>query len=119
IAVAAMIIGAISLLVISRYGSISNLTRDAEIKAESLVSQGQQKIHSTGAMARYGFQRVSYGVNSLLFSGAAHQNPDRNLAPRPTRMPPSPQPRPQRDSDSPNSMDRDKQRKQSNQSGQK
>jgi predicted anti-sigma-YlaC factor YlaD len=70
-AVAAMIIALISLLVISRFGSVGNLTTSAEQKVESLVNQGQQKINGAGAMARSGFQRVSYGVNAFLFSGAA------------------------------------------------
>src|SRR5262249_13153473 len=65
LAVAAMILAAISLLVISRFGGVSNLTMSAEQKAESLVTQGQQKISSTGAMARSGLQRVSYEVNSF------------------------------------------------------
>lgn len=62
-AVAAMILAAISLLVISRFGSVSNLTNQAEQKAESLVSEGQRKINSTGALALSGFQRVSYLLN--------------------------------------------------------
>jgi predicted anti-sigma-YlaC factor YlaD len=70
-AVAAMIIALISLLVISRFGSVGNLTTSAEQKVESLVNQGQQKINGAGAAARSGFQRVSYGVNAFLFSGAA------------------------------------------------
>jgi predicted anti-sigma-YlaC factor YlaD len=70
-AVAAMIIALISLLLISRFGSVGNMTTTAEQKVESIVSQGQQKISGAGAMARSGFQRVSYGVNAFLFSGAA------------------------------------------------
>jgi predicted anti-sigma-YlaC factor YlaD len=72
IAVAAMIIALISLLVISRFGSVGNLTSTAEQKVESLVNQGHQKINGAGAMARSGLQRVSYGVNTFLFSGAAN-----------------------------------------------
>jgi type II secretory pathway pseudopilin PulG len=71
-AVAAMIIALISLLIISRFGSVRNLTTTAEQKVESLVNQGHQKINGAGAMARSGFQRVSYGVNTFLFSGAAN-----------------------------------------------
>ncbi|HEX5080691.1 MAG TPA: zf-HC2 domain-containing protein [Blastocatellia bacterium] len=70
-AVAAMIIALISLLVISRFGSVGNMTTTAEQTVENLVNQGQQKINGAGAIARSSFQRVSYGVNSLLFSGAA------------------------------------------------
>ncbi|HZF38603.1 MAG TPA: zf-HC2 domain-containing protein [Blastocatellia bacterium] len=70
-AVAAMIIALISLLVISRFGSVGNMTTTAEQKAESLVNQGRQKINGAGAMARSGFQRVSYGLNAFLFNGAA------------------------------------------------
>jgi hypothetical protein len=70
-AVAAMIIALISLLVISRFGSVGNLTTSAEQKVESLVNQGQQKINGAGAMAISGLQRVSYGVSAILSSGAA------------------------------------------------
>jgi predicted anti-sigma-YlaC factor YlaD len=70
-AVAAMIIALISLLVISRFGSVGNLTTSAEQKVESLVNQGQQKINGASAMALSGLQRVSYGVNAILSSGAA------------------------------------------------
>jgi predicted anti-sigma-YlaC factor YlaD len=76
-AVAAMIIALISLLVISRFGSVGNMTTTAEQKVESLVTQGQQKITGAGAMARSGFQRVSYGVNAFLFSGVAAGDPAR------------------------------------------
>jgi len=127
VAVAAMIIALISLLVISRFGSVGNLTTSAEHKVESLVTQGHQKINSTGAMARYGFQRVSYGVNSFLFSGAAHSdsaptspsapNGEPNGEPNGAR----PTPQPQRNSDlAPESTDstkRDKHRTRQNQSG--
>ena len=119
-AVAAMILAAISLLVISRFGSVSNLTMSAEQKAGSLVSQGQQKINGAGAMARSGFQRVSYGVNSFLFSGVAPSGGARSSAPAPTRTQPSPQPHPQHEADlapeSPDSKDRDKARRRPNQS---
>src|SRR5262245_53492378 len=116
-AVAAMIIALISLLVISRFGSVSNLTTTAEHKVESLVIQGKQKVNSTGAMARTGLQRVSYGVNLFLFSGA----PSGDSAP----APPSgqngarPTPQPQRNSDPPpdpaDPTKRDKQRRRQNQ----
>lgn len=93
-AVTAMIIALISLLVISRFGSVSNLTTTAEQKVENLVNQGQHKINGAGAMARSGFQRVSYGVNTFLFSGAPTGAP--NSSPGPDRARPTPQP--QRDS---------------------
>ncbi len=116
--VAAMIIATISLVIISRFGGVSNLTTSAEQKAESLVTQGQQKINSTGAMARSGFLRVSYGVNSLLFSGAAQNDPPRTPAPTPANG--AVQPRLQRDADpapeAPNSRDREKRRGRPNQS---
>jgi predicted anti-sigma-YlaC factor YlaD len=89
-AVAAMIIALISLLVISRFGSVSNLTTTAENKVESLVNQGQQKINGAGAMARSGFQRVSSGVNTFLFSGVSTGDP--NSPAEPDRARPSPQP---------------------------
>jgi hypothetical protein len=120
LAVAAMILAAISLLVISRYGSVSNLTMSAEQKAESLVNQGQQKITSTGAMARYGFQRVSYEVNTLFFNGATQQVPAKVSIPAPPRTQPSQQARPQRDSDSlPDATPPDQRQQSSSQRGQK
>jgi hypothetical protein len=92
-AVAAMILAAISLLVISRFGSVSNLTNQAEQKAESLVSEGQRKINSTGAMALSGFQRVSYLFNGPNVkdtkSAPARTRPDAHRA--------QPAPRPQHD----------------------
>jgi predicted anti-sigma-YlaC factor YlaD len=92
-AVAAMIIAAISLLVLSRFGSVANLTTHAEQKAESIVSQSQQKIKSSGAAARSGFQRVSYGVNSFLFSGGVEKQAPVRTQPGQIRLQPSPQPR--------------------------
>jgi hypothetical protein len=116
IAVAAMIIALISLLVISRFGGVSNLTTTAEQKVENLVSQGQQKINGAGAMARSGFQRVSYEVNTFLFSGAA--TGPANSSSGPDRMHPTPQP--QRDSDlapdPPDTKNRDTRRKRPNRS---
>src|SRR5215470_10646406 len=87
-AVAAMIIALISLLVISRFGSVGNLTTSAEQKVESLVNQGQKKINGAGAMARSSFQRVSYGVNSLLFSGGANESSGRETAAPTPQSPP-------------------------------
>jgi hypothetical protein len=88
IAVAAMIIALISLMVISRFGSVGNMTTTAEQKVESLVNQGQQKISGAGAMARSGFQRVSYGVNAILFSGPATEVPGHGIpAPAPSPAP--------------------------------
>lgn len=123
IAVAAMILAAISLLVISRFGSVSNFTMSAEQKAESLVNQGQQKINSTSAMARMGFQRVSYEVNSLFSGGAAQQIPAKISIPAPPRTQPSPQQRMKHDSDlapdAPDATDPDQRPKSSNQRGTK
>jgi predicted anti-sigma-YlaC factor YlaD len=96
-AVAAMIIALISLLVISRFGSVGNLTTTAEQKVESLVNQGHQKINGAGAMARSGFQLVSYGVNTLLFSGAPTAPAASNSSSEPTGARPTPQPPPRSD----------------------
>lgn len=120
-AVAAMIIALISLLVISRFGSVGNLTTSAEQKVESLVNQGQQKITGAGAMARSGFQRVSYGVNAFLFSGAAtdpappaHGSAP-NSSPEPNGAHGAPQPtRSEQAPDSTDKPDRDKRRKRQN-----
>jgi predicted anti-sigma-YlaC factor YlaD len=112
-AVAAMIIALISLLVISRFGSVGNLTTTAEQKVESLVNQGQQKINGAGAMARSGFQRVSYGVNTFLFSGAATTPARPNSSSAPNSAHPTPQPSPRSDHapDPANSGNRERHRK--------
>jgi predicted anti-sigma-YlaC factor YlaD len=107
---AAMIIALISLMVISRFGSVGNLTTSAEQKVENLVNQGHKKINGAGAMARSGFQRVSYGVNAFLFSGAATSPaaPAKESAPNsssePNRASPTPQP-PPRSEQAPDSTD--------------
>ena len=111
-AAAAMIIALISLLVISRFGSVGNLTASAEQKVESLVNQGQQKINGAGARARSGFQRVSNEVNTFLFSGAP------NSSSKPDRARPTPQPSPRSDHapDPMDSTNRDTRRKRPNRS---
>jgi hypothetical protein len=125
-AVAAMIIALISLLLISRFGSVGNMTTTAEHKVESIVNEGQQKISGAGAMARSGFQRVSYGVNAFLFSGAAPAPPERGI-PSPTASPdPSraqgatlPQPRSDRPPDPANPGNRPENRTENRNAGQK
>ncbi|MGE0133320.1 MAG: anti-sigma factor [Blastocatellales bacterium] len=123
-AVAAMILAAISLLVTSRFGSVSNLTYQAEEKAGNLVNEGQRKINSTSAMALSGFQRVSYGLNSFLFNSPAAKPEPGRAQPDPARgavwMQPSPQPRPQHDPGvAPPPAERDKHQKRPRQNGQK
>ncbi|HKQ93085.1 MAG TPA: hypothetical protein VJZ77_20660 [Blastocatellia bacterium] len=120
-AVAAMIIALISLLVISRFGSVGNLTTSAEQKVESLVNQGQQKINGAGAMAISGLQRVSYGVNAILSSGAATGStapavrPAANSSPEPNRARGAAQPsHSEQAPDSTDHPDRDTRRKRQN-----
>jgi predicted anti-sigma-YlaC factor YlaD len=120
-AVAAMIIALISLLVISRFGSVGNLTTSAEQKVESLVNQGQQKINGAGAMAISGLQRVSYGVNAILSSGAATKptappvSPATNSSPEPNRARGAAQPsHSEQAPDSTDHPDRDTRRKRRN-----
>jgi predicted anti-sigma-YlaC factor YlaD len=117
-AVAAMIISLISLLVISRFGSVGNLTTTAEQKVESLVTQGQQKINGAGAIARSGFQRVSYGVNAFLFSGAAtgEHAPNSSSAPNRAQGVPQPSPRSDHAPDQADPANRDAHRKRPNRS---
>jgi predicted anti-sigma-YlaC factor YlaD len=115
-AVAAMIIALISLLVISRFGSVRNLTTTAEQKVESLVNQGHQKINGAGAMARSGFQRVSYGVNTFLFSGAANAPTAPKSSSAPERAQEAPQSQrsdraPDQTDSGPDSGNRDKRQK--------
>jgi hypothetical protein len=113
-AVAAMIIALISLLVISRFGSVGALTTSAEQKVESLVTQGQQKIGDAGAMARSGFQMVSSGVSAILSSGSgsAPTSPS-----NPNSAQPSPRPSPRSSTDETDDSRRDNRRKRQNQSG--
>jgi predicted anti-sigma-YlaC factor YlaD len=126
-AVAAMIIALISLMVISRFGSVGNLTTSAEQKVESLVNQGQKKITGAGAMARSGFQRVSYGVNAFLFSGAATSppapaaqtegsTPNTSSEPNSVRPTPQPSPRSEQAPDSTDQPNRDTRRNRPNRS---
>jgi predicted anti-sigma-YlaC factor YlaD len=126
-AVAAMIVALISLMVISRFGSVGNLTTSAEQKVESLVSQGQKKITGAGAMARSGFQRVSYGVNAFLFSGAATSPPgpaaqtegsapNTSSEPKSARPTPQPSPRSEQATDSTDQPNRDTRRNRPNRS---
>ncbi len=68
-AVAALIFAASSLIILSRFGSVRGMASHAGTQAEMLVNQGHRAINNTGAMARTGLQRVSYGVNTLLFDG--------------------------------------------------
>lgn len=73
-AVAALIFAASSLLILSRFGSVREMATQAGLQAESLVSQGKLAITNTGALARTGFQRVSF----LFDEGAAKQEPMQN-----------------------------------------
>src|SRR5215470_445623 len=119
-AVAAMIIALISLMVISRFGSVGNLTTSAGQKVENLVNQGQKKINGAGAMARSGLQRVSYGVNAFLFSGAATgpaERPAPNSSSKPNRARSAPQsPGSEQSPDSTDQPNRDKRRNRPNRS---
>jgi predicted anti-sigma-YlaC factor YlaD len=113
-AVAAMIIALISLLVISRFGSVGALTTSAEQKVESLVTQGQQKIGGAGAIARSGFQMVTYGVNAILSSGSG---PTPTSPPISNSAQPSPKPSPRSSTDQTDDDRRDNRRKRQNQNG--
>ncbi len=69
-AAAALIVSASGLLILSRFGSVSGMAVQAGSQAEILVSHGQRALNQTEAMARTGFRRVSYEVNTLLFDGS-------------------------------------------------
>jgi predicted anti-sigma-YlaC factor YlaD len=69
--VAALIFAASGLLILSRFGSVSGMASHAGSQAEILVNQGHRAINQTGAIARTGFRRVSYEVNTFLFDGGA------------------------------------------------
>jgi predicted anti-sigma-YlaC factor YlaD len=62
-AVAALIFAATTLLILSRFGSVSSMAAQAETQAEILVNQGQRAINQTGAMARTGFQWFSSALD--------------------------------------------------------
>lgn len=66
-AAAALIVSASTLMISSRFGSVSGMAVQAGSRAEILVNQGQRAFNQTEAMARTGFRRVSYEVNTLLF----------------------------------------------------
>jgi hypothetical protein len=70
-AVAALIFAASSLLILSRFGSVTGMATQAGVQAETLFNQGQRAISNTSAMARTGFQRVSF----LFDDGAANPEP--------------------------------------------
>jgi predicted anti-sigma-YlaC factor YlaD len=70
-AVAALIFAASSLLILSRFGSVKGMATQAGVRAESLFNHGQRAISNTSAMARTGFQRVSF----LFDEGAAQPDP--------------------------------------------
>jgi hypothetical protein len=70
-AVAALIFAASSLLILSRFGSVKGMATQAGVQAETLFNQGQRAISNTSAMARTGFQRVSF----LFEDGAAKPDP--------------------------------------------
>ena len=83
LAVAALIIAAASLLIISRFGSVEGVASHAEDKARRFVNQGQLKLSGTGARARVGFQSVSSEMNSLLFDGNDQRKPAAPATERP------------------------------------
>lgn len=83
-AAAALIVSASTLMISSRFGSVSGMAVQAGSRAEILVHQGQRAFNQTEAMARTGFRRVSYEVNTLLFdvgpedSGSAAGNTEKS-----------------------------------------
>lgn len=90
-AAAALIVSASVLLISSRFGSVSGMVAQAGSRAEILVNQGQRTFNQTEAMARTGFRRVSYEVNTLLFDGnlsegeTGRQEPDNRRPDDPVR----------------------------------
>jgi len=76
---ALLIFAASSLLILSRFGSVSEMALHATNQAEQL----QQKINTSGTMARSGFERVE----TLLFSGAAQAPAKTSVQPTPTPTP--------------------------------
>ncbi|QQS48151.1 MAG: hypothetical protein IPM66_05775 [Acidobacteriota bacterium] len=91
-AAAALIVSASGLLILSRFGSVSGMAVQAGSQAEILVSHGQRALNQTEAMARTGFRRVSYEVNTLLFDGGidnrSNESEARREAIRPERRAP-------------------------------
>ncbi|MGH9843503.1 MAG: anti-sigma factor family protein [Blastocatellia bacterium] len=89
-AAAALIFAASSLLVISRFGSVSGMAEHAETKAKRIYSESGKRINYTGEKARTGFRNV----NAVLFSDdlanpASYQTkrPPRTTKPSPTPTP--------------------------------
>lgn len=68
-AVAALIFAASSLLILSRFGSVSGMASQGKAQAAMIVENGQRALNQTGALARMSFLRVSDEVNTLLLDG--------------------------------------------------
>jgi hypothetical protein len=79
-------------------------------QAEILVNQGHRAINQTGAMARTGFRRVSFEVNTLLFEGGAGKPEAKYPQTRPAQTKPVGQtPSQQKNTEThPDSVQRDK-----------
>ena len=89
-AAAALIFAASSLLVISRFGSVSGMAVHAETTAKRIYSESEKRINYTGEKALTGFRNV----NAVLFSDdlakpASYQTrrPPRTTKPSPTPTP--------------------------------
>jgi len=90
IAVAALIFSASSLLILSRFGSVSGMSVQAETQAGMLVNQGQRAINQTGAIAKTGFNRFTNEFSLFLFDSGPPK-----AKPSPTPVDPTNKPSPQ------------------------
>ncbi len=89
-AAAALIFAASSLLVISRFGSVSGMAEHAETKAKRIYSESGKRINYTGEKARTGFRNVNAVLfNDDLTKPASYETtrPPRTTKPSPTPTP--------------------------------
>jgi predicted anti-sigma-YlaC factor YlaD len=74
-AVAALIIAASGLLILSRYGSIAGMASHASLQVDTIVSEGQAKINRTSDVARGNFVRLSREMNQLIDGADSRPEP--------------------------------------------
>jgi anti-sigma factor RsiW len=75
IAAAALIFAASTFWVYSRFGGVTGMASEATTKAEQLVSEGNEAVVATGAIAISGVQFVSREVGSILNNSASQKKP--------------------------------------------
>jgi hypothetical protein len=70
-----LIFAASTFWVYSRFGGVTGMASEATTKAEQLVSEGNEAVVATGAIAISGVQFVSREVGSILNNSASQKKP--------------------------------------------